>query len=57
MLIVDVKGMPPTADFKIKWKLMKYKYSQYTYLCLKGLGRDKRRGILHFTRWEQVKGC
>lgn len=57
LIIVDTKGMPPTADFKIKWKIMKYKYPQYTYQCLKGVGRDKRKGIMHYEKWEQVKGC
>ena len=26
LIIVDTKGMPPTSDFKLKWKMMKYKY-------------------------------
>ena len=47
--------MPPTADFKIKWKMMKYKYPQYTYLCLKGLGRDKKRKIFHFQKWDEIQ--
>ena len=55
--VVDTKGMPPTSDFKLKWKMMKYKYPMYTYKCLKGIGRDKRKGIMHYQNWEQVKGC
>lgn len=55
-IIVDVKGMPPTTDFKIKWKIMKFKYNQYTYKCLKGLGRNKRKGVMHYNKWEEVKG-
>ena len=34
LIIVDTKGMPPTSDFKLKWKMMKFKYPQYTYKCL-----------------------
>ena len=26
LIIVDTKGMPPKSDFKLKWKMMKYKY-------------------------------
>ena len=57
LIIVDTKGMPPTSDFKLKWKMMKFKYPMYTYKCLKGIGRDKRKGIMHYQTWEQVKGC
>ena len=57
LIIVDTKGMPPTSDFKIKWKMMKFTYPQYTYKCLKGIGRNKRKGIMHYQNWEQVKGC
>ena len=57
LIIVDTKGMPPTSDFKLKWKMMKFKFPQYTYKCLKGIGRDKRKGIMHYQNWEQVKGC
>ena len=53
-LVIDVKGMPPTSDFKLKWKIMRYKYPEYTYQCLKGSGRDKRRGVLHYQKWEEV---
>lgn len=54
LILIDTKGMPPTADFKIKWKMMRYKYPEYTYMCLKGSGRDKRRGIMHYQKWEEV---
>ncbi|MBY6838625.1 DUF1064 domain-containing protein [Clostridium botulinum] len=57
LIIVDTKGMPPTTDFKLKWKMMKFKYPQYDYQCLRGTGRDKRKGIMHYQKWEQVKGC
>lgn len=53
-IIVDVKGMIPTSDFKFKWKMMKFRYPQYTYQCLKGSGRDKRRGITHYQKWEEI---
>lgn len=56
LIIVDIKGMPPTTDFKIKWKMMKYKYPQYDYKCLRGSGVNKRKGINHYTKWEEVKG-
>lgn len=56
LIIVDTKGMPPTADFKIKWKMMKFKYPEYNYKCLRGVGRNKRKGIEHYTEWLDVKG-
>lgn len=53
-IVIDTKGMPPTADFKIKWKVLRCKFPQYTYKCLKGSGRDKRKGIMHYQKWEEV---
>lgn len=53
-IVVDTKGIPPTADFKLKWKMLRFKFPQYTYRCLKGSGRDKRRGIMHYQKWEEV---
>lgn len=53
-IVVDTKGMPATTDFKLKWKMLRFRFPQYTYRCLKGSGRDKRRGIIHYQKWEEV---
>lgn len=53
-IVIDTKGMPATADFKLKWKMLRFKFPQYTYRCLKGSGRDKRRGVMHYQNWEEV---
>lgn len=48
--IIDIKGMPPTPDFKIKWKMMKFLHRDKTFKCLKSKGK----GINKI--WEDVKG-
>ena len=56
-IIVDTKGMPPTADFKLKWKmLVNLLKEEYKYYCIKGLGRNKRKGINYYPNWERIKG-
>ena len=55
LIIIDIKGIA-TPEFKLKWKMMKYKYPEYTYKCLRGSGRDKRKGIEHYQIWSDVKG-
>lgn len=39
IIIWDVKGMPPTADFLIKWKMVKYLHQDMTFRCVKSTGR------------------
>lgn len=48
--IVDIKGMPPTPDFKIKWKMMKFLHSDKVFKCLKSKGKGTNKV------WEVVKG-
>ena len=39
VIVFDVKGMPPTPDFKLKWKMLKYLHQEMDFRCVKSIGK------------------
>jgi len=39
IIIFDVKGMPPTPEFKLKWKMVKFLNQDMDFRCIKSVGK------------------